>query len=172
MAASHLKGPEIDGTRKPYFHSSRVSYVDGLEENLGNTNLNAATDNELGGVIIGDNITNANGRISITRNNITNALGYTPPERLAPVSFTIEIGAWNVDTSETSEFVHYADIAASNLTADDYVEISFDRASQSTISRANLCPSGETMNGRIRLYSENIPDKAINGEYVITKGAV
>ena len=45
-------------------------------------NLPIATENILGGVKVGSNITiNANGTISLTRDNITNALGYTPPEQ-------------------------------------------------------------------------------------------
>lgn len=44
--------------------------------------LPVASDSILGGVKVGSNITiNANGTISLTRDNITNALGYTPPEQ-------------------------------------------------------------------------------------------
>ena len=41
--------------------------------------LSAATSSTLGGVKIGSNITNSNGSISITKDNVTAALGYTPP---------------------------------------------------------------------------------------------
>lgn len=40
--------------------------------------LTAATSSALGGVIIGSNITNSNGTISLTSFNVTTALGYTP----------------------------------------------------------------------------------------------
>lgn len=39
----------------------------------------AATSSALGLVKTGSNITNSNGTISITKSNVTNALGYTPP---------------------------------------------------------------------------------------------
>lgn len=41
--------------------------------------LPAATSSTLGGVKIGSNITNSSGTISITKANVTAALGYTPP---------------------------------------------------------------------------------------------
>lgn len=41
--------------------------------------LPAATSSTLGGVKIGSNITVNNGTISISKTNVTNALGYTPP---------------------------------------------------------------------------------------------
>lgn len=41
--------------------------------------LPAATSSALGGVKIGSNITNSSGTISLTKSNVTSALGYTPP---------------------------------------------------------------------------------------------
>lgn len=41
--------------------------------------LPAATSSALGGVKIGSNITNSSGTISLTKENVTAALGYTPP---------------------------------------------------------------------------------------------
>ena len=40
----------------------------------------AATSSSFGAVKIGSNITNTNGTISLTKSNVTSALGYTPPE--------------------------------------------------------------------------------------------
>ena len=44
----------------------------------GNYVLPAATSTTLGGVKIGSNITNSSGTISVSKTNVTNALGYTP----------------------------------------------------------------------------------------------
>lgn len=44
-----------------------------------NTTYTAATDSVLGLVKVGSNITNSSGTISITKANVTSALGYTPP---------------------------------------------------------------------------------------------
>lgn len=44
--------------------------------------LPAATSTELGGVKVGSNITNSSGTISLTKGNVTSALGYTPLQKL------------------------------------------------------------------------------------------
>lgn len=48
--------------------------------------LPTATSSTLGGVKVGSNITNSNGTISLTKANVTSALGYTPP--------TSDINTW------------------------------------------------------------------------------
>lgn len=56
-----------------------VSFSGGVPifENI--PSYDAATSSVLGLVKTGSNITNSNGTISITKSNVTNALGYTPP---------------------------------------------------------------------------------------------
>ena len=57
-----------------------VSFSGGVPifENI--PSYDAATSSALGLVKTGSNITNSNGTISITKSNVTNALGYTPPK--------------------------------------------------------------------------------------------
>ena len=52
--------------------------LDGIGENANNYTLPIASDEELGGVKIGTNITILNGVINVTDDNIKDALGYTP----------------------------------------------------------------------------------------------
>lgn len=52
--------------------------LDGIEEKATRFNLNPATSNDLGGVKIGSNITNTEGTISVTKQNVLDALTYTP----------------------------------------------------------------------------------------------
>ena len=59
--------------------SSDKSKLDGIAANANNYSLPAATSSVLGGVKTGSNITNSSGTISITKDNVTSALGYTPP---------------------------------------------------------------------------------------------
>ena len=54
--------------------------------------LNTATSDSFGGVKIGSNITNNNGTISVTKTNVTNALGYTPPETDENTTYTFATG--------------------------------------------------------------------------------
>lgn len=51
----------------------------------------AATSSTFGAVKIGSNITNSSGTISLTKSNVTSALGYTPPET-AGTSITLASG--------------------------------------------------------------------------------
>lgn len=51
----------------------------GVAANANNYTLPNATSSTKGGVIVGSNISLSNGTISITKDNITTALGYTPP---------------------------------------------------------------------------------------------
>lgn len=50
----------------------------GIAAGANNYTLPTATSSVLGGVKTGSNITNSNGTISLTKNNVTSALGYTP----------------------------------------------------------------------------------------------
>ena len=60
---------------------TNTTYSAGTGLSLSSTtfNLNAATSSALGGVKVGSNITNSSGTISLTKANVTAALGYTPP---------------------------------------------------------------------------------------------
>lgn len=58
--------------------SSDKSKLDGIAANANNYTLPTATSSVLGGVKTGSNITNSSGTISLTKANVTSALGYTP----------------------------------------------------------------------------------------------
>jgi len=71
--------------------------LDGIAAGANNYTLPAATASALGGVKIGSNITNTAGTISLTKANVTNALGYTPPSSAAAVTkteFTASSANW------------------------------------------------------------------------------
>ena len=53
--------------------------LDGIATGANNYSLPSATSSTLGGVKIGNNITVSSGTISLTKANVTTALGYTPP---------------------------------------------------------------------------------------------
>ena len=60
--------------------STDKSKLDGIANGANKYVLPAASASSLGGVIVGSNISVANdGTISLTKSNVTNALGYTPP---------------------------------------------------------------------------------------------
>lgn len=53
--------------------------LDGIANNANNYSLPAATNNVRGGVTVGDNISLTGDKIHISKQNVINALGYTPP---------------------------------------------------------------------------------------------
>lgn len=59
--------------------STDKSKLDGIAANANNYSLPDATSSVKGGVKVGSNITVSSGTISLTKANVTNALGYTPP---------------------------------------------------------------------------------------------
>lgn len=61
------------------FTDSYKSKLDGISIQANKYVLPAATTSVLGGVKTGANITNTSGTISLTKANVTAALGYTPP---------------------------------------------------------------------------------------------
>lgn len=61
--------------------------LDGINGN-GDYVLPAATSSTLGGVKIGSNISNSYGTISITKQNVTDALGYTPSQTASDTKVT------------------------------------------------------------------------------------
>lgn len=58
--------------------SADFTKLQGVEAGANKFTLTAATSDALGGVTIGDNISNTDGRISLTKANVTGALAYTP----------------------------------------------------------------------------------------------
>lgn len=59
--------------------ASDKSKLDGIATGANAYTLPTATSSVLGGVKTGSNITNSSGTISLTKANVTAALGYTPP---------------------------------------------------------------------------------------------
>lgn len=62
-----------------FMSSEDKKKLNGIAEQANNYSLPNATGSVLGGVKIGSNITVLNGTISLSKSNVTSALGYTPP---------------------------------------------------------------------------------------------
>ena len=70
---------EATTTAAGLMSSSDKTKLNGIEAGANNYTLPAATSSVRGGVTVGSNITNTDGAISLTKANVTSALGYTPP---------------------------------------------------------------------------------------------
>ena len=62
-----------------HFTEAEREKLSGIATGANAYTLPTATSSTLGGVKTGNNITNSSGTISLTKSNVTSALGYTPP---------------------------------------------------------------------------------------------
>lgn len=87
--------------------------ITGLGIPAQDTTYSAATSSTLGLVKVGSNISNSYGTISLTRDNVTNALGYTPPTQDT---------TYGLATTSSSGLMSYSDKSKlnglSNITVD------------------------------------------------------
>lgn len=77
--------------------SADKTKLNGIAAGANNYTLPTATASVLGGVKVGSNITNTAGTISLTKANVTTALGYTPPSSATTVTkteFTASSANW------------------------------------------------------------------------------
>lgn len=75
------------------FTTAYKNKLDGIATGANKYTLPAATSSALGGVKIGSNISNSSGTISLSKDNIVAALGYTPPETDTNTHYTTKLFA-------------------------------------------------------------------------------
>lgn len=75
------------------------SKLDGIASGANNYSLPTATSSVLGGVKIGSNITVSNGTISLSKSNVTSALGYTPLQSHQGVTNSAPTLAWGTTST-------------------------------------------------------------------------
>lgn len=127
---THTNKTILDATTASYTTTEKTKLA-GIATGANKYVLPTATASTLGGVKIGNNITNTDGTLSINGNNVTNALGYTPaastdmigatantdgthglvpaPTKGKQTSFLRGDGTWVVPTNTT-----YSDATTSN----------------------------------------------------------
>lgn len=86
------------------------------------------------------------------------------------VSVTILVSGWTADTDNTSRYKYYYDIDALGVMPKDKVDITISLSSLKTAVSCGLCPVNETLEGKIRIRTINIPDSSIIAEYWIEYG--
>lgn len=85
------------------------------------------------------------------------------------VSFAISVGSW-ISNGNNSAYNYRCDILVDGLKSTDIATVSVSPGSQSVAANCGLCPTNETLNGKIRLFAKNIPSDSISGEYYILEG--
>lgn len=156
--------------------------LDALVETGNSYVLPEATDSVLGGVKIGNNISvSSAGVISLSKENVTKALGYTPVNTVATTSKdgllsaedkakldnaaqriifsnkTVEVDDWN-DDETYSDFPFKANIACSGVTADYVAEVIFN---VTDVISGIFAPVNETGAGIISIWASEKPSDTI-----------
>lgn len=83
-------------------------------------------------------------------------------------SCTIPTTGWASD--ETAGYPNYYDLPVTGVTATDRVEITLAPAGINTAVQCGLCPTCESLAGKIRLRAASVPSAAIAAEYWIEQG--
>lgn len=84
--------------------------------------------------------------------------------------FTITIPTTGWQSGEAGQFKYYKDVASSNITSDDAVNVYLDHESLTYADECQLSSTVDTLNGYIRFWSVSIPTNAMTGEYRILRG--
>lgn len=87
------------------------------------------------------------------------------------VSVSISASDWKSDTS-VGDYPYYYDLAVTGLTAKDKASVIIAPTSVKTAVSCGICPTCESLAGKIRIRSEKAPSAAVAVRYWIEKGMV
>lgn len=85
------------------------------------------------------------------------------------VSFSIPANGWQNDEA-ASEYPKFYELAVAGVTAKDRASIVLAPSSVAAAVACGLCPTCETLAGKIKIRSTAVPDAAIAGAYWIDTG--
>lgn len=88
---------------------------------------------------------------------------------VSATSVTIPKTGWGSDSTAT--YPKYYDIAVSGVTASDRANVDIAPAALSTAAACGLCPTCETLAGKIRLRAVKVPAASMAATYWVEKGA-
>lgn len=94
------------------------------------------------------------------------------------VPFTIPAAGWVAEEIDESgegpenmhEYSYYYDLAVDGITAKDRADVTIAPVSIETATACGLCPTTETIQGKIRLRSVSKPNESIVAEYWLCSG--
>ena len=90
-------------------------------------------------------------------------------DKQVKTAITIPSTGWLEDKS-IANYPKYCDIAATGVKATDRVDIAIDPNSMATAIACGLCPTNQTMDGWIRVWSRVVPTASISAEYWLNQG--
>lgn len=94
------------------------------------------------------------------------------PDKPIPTPYTIPTTGWVKGTGADADadYPYYYDIVVAGVTAADVAEIDFPVISFDAVKACGLCPTNETLAGKIRIRAVSVPTEAISAQYTITEG--
>lgn len=90
-------------------------------------------------------------------------------DKAQAVSVTIPASGWESDAA-IAAYPNYYDIPVTAVTAADRATVTVAPNSQATAIACGLCPTNETLAGKIRIRSASVPAATISAEYWIEQG--
>ena len=146
LVINYLTQAQYDNAKNAGTLNSNQIYMTPASSNT--YTLPAATSSTLGGVKIGSNITVNSGTISLSKTNVTTALGYTPPttdtKYTLPTGNASTIGGLKLSDSTSSTSSTSGGIAATPKAVKDAYDASTEWVSL-TVSSVYTVKSGITM---------------------------
>lgn len=84
------------------------------------------------------------------------------------VPFTIPATGWGSDS--TAAYPKYYDLAVDGITVKDRADVLISPAGIAAAASCGLCPTTETLAGKIRIRAASIPSESIAAQYWIETG--
>lgn len=91
--------------------------------------------------------------------------------KTSEITTNISTSGWQSDTS-VSNYPYYYDLTITGVTVNDRVSVIIAPASVKTAVSCGICPTCESLAGKIRIRSVQIPSSVIAVRYRIEKGTV
>ncbi len=85
-------------------------------------------------------------------------------------SVAIKTSSWAAEPGGIASYPYYCDIAVSGVTANDHADVVIAPASMDVAVSCGICPSCQTVAGKIRLRAAAVPTASITVGYEIRKG--
>lgn len=90
-------------------------------------------------------------------------------DKQSSVSITVPTTGWGIDEASES-YPNYYDITAAGVTAKDRADIAIAPNSMDAAVACGMCPTSETLEGKIRVWARSVPTDAIVAEYRLNQG--
>lgn len=91
-----------------------------------------------------------------------------------PVQITIPATAtsstWVLDSGEATDYKWHYDIIVAGVDVTDVAMVTIAKDGHTLARRCGLCPTNETLSGKIRLRAKAVPPASIGAEYRIIPG--